>query len=118
LKSAFLLTTDHSPLTKQPIKFSIFFVLYLVFYGSHFFKAMPESRRRRKHHHYQKASDIPARQRTKPTTIGTIFFAVFGLLIAFFASGGSYLSLGLGAVIGGALGYFFGYRMMKAANKK
>ena len=78
---------------------------------------MPQSRLRRKHHKFQKPSDISARQRTKPTTIGAIFFGVFGVLIAFFASGGGFLSLAIGAVLGSALGYYFGYRMKKAAKK-
>lgn len=77
---------------------------------------MPQSRKR-PGHHYQKPADIPARQRTKGRVIWSILFAVFGLVIAFFASDGSYLALGIGAFIGAVLGYMVGRNMEEEAVK-
>ncbi|MBD0332024.1 MAG: hypothetical protein ICV66_05155 [Chitinophagaceae bacterium] len=77
---------------------------------------MPRSRRRHGHH-YQKPSDIPARQRTRGSTVTMILFAVFGLVIALFAAGNDYASLTLGAVIGGIIGYFTGKAMQRGARK-
>lgn len=68
---------------------------------------MPQSRHR-PGHQYQKPAVIPAKQRVKSRIIWAILFAVFGLLIAFFASDNSYIALALGALIGAAIGYVAG----------
>ena len=77
---------------------------------------MPESRKR-PGHHYQQPSDIPSRQRTKGRIIWAILFAVFGLVITFFAAGDNYLVLIIGAVIGGLIGYVIGKSMEQSASK-
>jgi len=77
---------------------------------------MPQSRKRHGHH-YQKPSDIPARQRTKGRIIWAILFAVFGLIITFFAAGDSYMALIIGAAIGGVIGYAVGKNMEQAASE-
>jgi hypothetical protein len=77
---------------------------------------MPESRKRRGHH-YQKRSDIPSSQRTKGRIIWAILFAVFGLVITFFAAGDNYMVLIIGAVIGGFIGYVVGKSMEQSASK-
>lgn len=78
---------------------------------------MPQSRKR-SGHHYQKPSDIPSSQRIKGRMIWSILFAVFGLVIAFFASGNTKLALVAGAVTGAVIGYFIGKNMEQAASQK
>ena len=78
---------------------------------------VPKSRFRRKHHKFQQASAIPAKQRTNATTVMTIFLGVFGLLVTYFA-GGTGIALAIGTIVGGAAGYYIGYRMRKSASKK
>lgn len=78
---------------------------------------MPRSRKR-SGHHYQKPSDIPSSQRTKGRIIWSILFAVFGLVIAFFASGNTTVALIAGAVIGAVIGYVIGKNMEQAASQK
>ena len=73
---------------------------------------MPQSRKR-PGHHFQKPADIPASQRTKGRVIWSILFAVFALIIAFFATGGDMIVL----VIAIALGAFIGYMVGKRAEK-
>jgi hypothetical protein len=75
---------------------------------------MPESRKRHGHR-YQKPSDIPSSQRTKGRIIWAILFAVFGLVITFFAVGDEYIVLILGAAIGALIGYAIGKNMEQAA---
>jgi hypothetical protein len=75
---------------------------------------MPESRKR-KGHPYRKPSDIPPDQRTKGTVTWALLFAVFGLLIAFFAAGTNLIALPLGTLGGGVLGYVIGKKMEKEA---
>jgi uncharacterized membrane protein YfcA len=77
---------------------------------------MPESRKR-EGHPYQKPSDIPARQRTKATTILSLLFAAFALLITYFAAGNNYFLLAVGAAVGGIAGYFTGKAMQRDARK-
>lgn len=77
---------------------------------------MPRSRNR-PGHHYQKPADIPARQRMKGRIVWAILFGVFGLAIAYFASGGSYPALIVGALIGCVLGYWVGKNMEQQAVK-
>jgi hypothetical protein len=77
---------------------------------------MPQSKKRQ-HHPYQKPAAIPARQRTKGTTLMMILFGIFGLFIAYFASGTS-AALVAGAFIGIAVGYFVGKAMQSDAAAK
>ncbi len=76
---------------------------------------MPESRKRHGHHPYRKPAAVPARQKTKGRITWAILFGVFGLLIAFFATGGSYLALVIGALLGAGIGYMIGKNMEKEA---
>ena len=75
---------------------------------------MPESRKR-PGHRYQKPSDIPSSQRTRGRIIWAILFAVFGLVITFFAVGDEYIVLIIGAAIGALIGYAIGKNMEQAA---
>ena len=77
---------------------------------------MPESRKRAGHQ-YQKPADIPSSQRVKGRILWALLVGAFGLLIAFFASG-SYIALSIGAIIGGAIGYYAGKSMEKEASHK
>jgi membrane associated rhomboid family serine protease len=75
---------------------------------------MPQSRQRHGHH-YQKPADIPASQRVKGRIIWAILFAIFGLGIAFFASGTNWVALLIGALFGAVVGYFAGKSMEQDA---
>ena len=75
---------------------------------------MPQSRKRPGHHEHQEPAAIPGSQRTKGRTLWAILFAVFALVIAFFASG-SYPVLIAAAVIGAAIGYAIGKSMERDA---
>jgi len=75
---------------------------------------MPESRKR-KNHPYRKPADIPASQRVKGHVIWSVLCAVFGGLVAFFASDGSWRAFGIGVLAGAAIGYFIGRKMEKEA---
>lgn len=77
---------------------------------------MPQSRNR-PGHAYQKPAAIPAKQRVKGRIIWAILFAVFALIIAFFAAGENFAVLISAAVIGGAIGYIAGKNMEQAAGK-
>lgn len=75
---------------------------------------MPRSRKR-PGHHYQKPADIPARQRTRGKVVWSILFAVFGLVMAFFASDGSYVAMAIGAIVGAFLGFAVGKNVDREA---
>ena len=77
---------------------------------------MPQSRKRPGHHPYKKPSDIPSRQRTKGRYTWAILFAIFGLLVSFFAAGDNYTGLAIGALLGGVVGYIIGKSMEKEAS--
>jgi hypothetical protein len=78
---------------------------------------MPESRNRHGHA-YQKPAAIPAKQRVKGRLIWAILFAVFGIIIAFFAAGANYIVLSLAAVLSAIVGFVIGKSMEQdAANK-
>ena len=77
---------------------------------------MPQSRTR-PGHKYQKPSDIPAKQRVKATTVWMVLMAIFGLMVAFFATDGNYIALAIGAIIGAALGFIIGKRMQADVKK-
>ena len=76
---------------------------------------MPQSRKRPGHHQYRKPSAIPSSQRVKGRMVWGILFAVFGLLITYFATTGGYIFLITGAVAGFIIGYFIGLKMEKEA---
>ncbi|HYC27150.1 MAG TPA: hypothetical protein VEB42_00020 [Chitinophagaceae bacterium] len=71
---------------------------------------MPQSRNRPGHPH-QKKADIPTRQRVKGRIIWAILFAIFGLLMAYFAAGSQYLLLALVAAVSAIIGYVIGKNM-------
>lgn len=75
---------------------------------------MPESRNRAGHQ-YQKPADVPASQRVRGRIMWAILFAIFGLGIAFFAAGGNWIVLTIGAILGALIGYFAGKSMEKDA---
>lgn len=76
---------------------------------------MPKSRKRHGHK-YQKPSDIPASQRTKGRIIWAILFAVFGVVLAFFATD-NYIVLIIAALVAGFIGYAVGKSMEQAASE-
>jgi hypothetical protein len=76
---------------------------------------MPKSKKRHGHP-YQKPSDIPASQRTKGRIIWAILFAVFGIVLAFFATD-NYIVLIVAALIAGLIGYAVGKNMEQAASE-
>lgn len=76
---------------------------------------MPQSRKRHGHK-YQKPSDIPASQRTKGRIIWAILFAVFGVVLAFFATD-NYIVLIVAAIVAGLIGYAVGKNMEQAASE-
>lgn len=76
---------------------------------------MPQSRKRHGHR-YQKPADIPSKQRTKGRVIWAILFAVFGLVIALFASDENIVALVIGTLIGAALGYLIGKNLEQTAS--
>lgn len=78
---------------------------------------MPESRNR-SGHAYQKRAAIPAKQRVKGRIIWAILFAVFGVIIAFFAVGENYIILSLAALLSAILGYVIGKSMEQDAINK
>ncbi|HWJ25546.1 MAG TPA: hypothetical protein VNS32_03330, partial [Flavisolibacter sp.] len=65
---------------------------------------MPQSRKRPGHHEFHKPAAIPPAQRTKGRIIWAILFGVFGLAIAFFAAGSSYIAMIIGALAGALIG--------------
>ena len=75
---------------------------------------MPQSRNR-PGHSYQKPSAIPASQRVRGRVIWAILFAIFGIVIALFATDKNYVALGAGAVIGAVIGYLLGKSMEQQA---
>ncbi len=78
---------------------------------------MPESRKR-KNHPYQKPADIPASQRVKGQVAFSILIAVFGIIIAYFLTSGTALSLFIGGMIGAILGFFIGNALKRDATKR
>lgn len=77
---------------------------------------MPQSRNRPGHPH-QKKADIPFKQRVKGRVIWAMLFAVFGLLISFFAAGSNYVVLIVAAVVSGLIGFVIGQSMEADAKK-
>ena len=74
---------------------------------------------RRKHHHHAtpKHIDIPASQRTRGRIIWAILFAVFGLVLTYFAAGDNWIVLVIAAVVAGVIGYVVGRNMEQAASE-
>ncbi len=71
---------------------------------------MATSRKRHGHQHHKQAN-LPARQRATGSMLWGLLFAVFGLLIAFFAAGVNYIALVIGVLVSGAIGYYIGKKM-------
>ena len=71
---------------------------------------MPQSRNRPGHPHHKEAA-IPAKQRVKGRIFSAILFAVFGVLIAFFAAGPNYVVLAIVAAVSAVIGYIVGKAM-------
>ena len=78
---------------------------------------MAESRNR-PGHHYQKPADVPSKQRVKGRVIWAILFAIFGLLMAYFATGDNYLILAIAAIASAAIGFIIGKNMEQDAAHK
>ena len=78
---------------------------------------MPQSRKRPGHHPHQQPSAIPARVRTKGRIIWAILFALFGVMVGFFATGDQYIVLILCGLVGAAIGYIIGKNMEQDASK-
>jgi uncharacterized membrane protein YfcA len=79
---------------------------------------MPQSHKRKDVQHHHSTTNIPVKQRTTGHTFWAILCAVFGLLIALFAAGTNYIALLIGALAGGAIGYFIGTKMEEDVSKK
>ena len=78
---------------------------------------MPHSRNR-PGHPYQKPSDVPAKQRAKGHTLWSILFAVFAMIIAYFAVGDHMAVLIIAAAAGAVIGHLVGRRMEKDASHR
>ena len=80
---------------------------------------MPRSKTR-KHHHEQRQSTTLIKSGKNKSAVGftTIFLALIGLGIAFFATGSSIIWLPVGAIAGGVAGYFAGKQFDKTFSKK
>lgn len=73
---------------------------------------MPESRNR-PGHPFQKPADIRSSQRVKGKIMWALLFAVFGLLISWFAAGYNYTVLIVATLAAAIIGYFIGKKMEK-----
>ena len=74
-------------------------------------------KRKRHHHATPKHVDVPTRQRTRGRIIWAILFAVFGVLLTFFAAGDNLIVLVAAAIIAGLIGYAIGKNMEQAASE-
>jgi uncharacterized membrane protein YfcA len=79
---------------------------------------MPSSRRRPGQHHYAKNPPSAPKERTDARTFWAIMMGVFGLIIAYFASGNNVVALAIGAIVGAIAGYYIGRSMEKEAPRK
>ncbi|MFL5810891.1 MAG: hypothetical protein ACJ749_15325 [Flavisolibacter sp.] len=79
---------------------------------------MPQSRKRHGHHEFHKPSAISSKQRTKGRVTVAVLFAVFGLVIGFFAASDNYIVIAVTTLIGAAIGYIIGKAMEQDASKK
>ncbi|MBK7434731.1 MAG: hypothetical protein IPI66_13115 [Chitinophagaceae bacterium] len=81
---------------------------------------MPRSKQRKHHHEQHKHPSTPAKagKSRNAVMVGVIFFALLGMGIGFFATGGSILWILLGALAGGVGGYFFGKQIDKSLADK
>ena len=73
---------------------------------------MPESRNR-PGHPFHKPADIASSQRVKGKIMWALLFAVFGLLISYFAAGSNYIVLIIATLAAAIIGYFIGKKMEK-----
>ncbi len=80
---------------------------------------MPQSKTRKPHKHHHPEQHMPQAKKTKSAVgVAVGFCALIGLGIAWFAAGPSPLSLIIGAVVGGVIGYFAGKQMDETFAKK
>jgi uncharacterized membrane protein len=92
--------------------------LALIFLLTNFYKTIFMAQKRKHHHHATpKHIDIPPRQRTKGRIIWAILFAVFGVVLAFFAAGDNWTALVIAAIVAGVIGYVIGKNMEQAASE-
>ncbi|MEP6926600.1 MAG: hypothetical protein ABI834_03135 [Ginsengibacter sp.] len=79
---------------------------------------MSQPKKRKRSHH----TDTPKIERgitySRIIPVAIIIFILFGTGIAFFAAGLNTVWLIIGAVIGGACGFLFGYLLAKGLSKK
>ena len=78
---------------------------------------MPQSRKRHGHHEFHQPSPVPAKQRTKGRITVAILFAVFGLIVGFFAAGDNIIALIIATILGAVIGYIIGKNMEAAAKE-
>lgn len=78
---------------------------------------MPRSRKRQGHHPHKKTSSIPAKQRVKGRNLLALLFAIFAVVIAYFAAGDNVIILLIAAVAGALIGYIVGINMEQDASK-
>lgn len=80
---------------------------------------MSKNNKRKSHHyHPNPATPLQGKQKTNGQNLWALLLALFGLLIALFAFGTNPVALLVGALAGGALGYFLGTKMEADAGKK
>jgi len=80
---------------------------------------MPKSKQRKHHHEsHRPAGTAGAKKSRSAVTVAVIFFALFGMGIAYFATGTAILWLIVGAIAGGTGGYFFGKQIDRSLSKK
>ena len=81
---------------------------------------MPRSRSRKPHHQQQHHPPTAKHQpkKNKVVIVATIFLALLGIGIAWFAAGNNLLVLALGGLVGGVCGYFFGKQIDKSLASK
>jgi membrane associated rhomboid family serine protease len=92
------------------------FRIFVVIFKKEF---MPHSRKRHHRHKQQPPTHLPhARKKSSAVPVLIIFLSFLGIAIAFFAAGANIGWLIAGAVIGAAIGYFFGRRIDRSATKK
>jgi UDP-N-acetylmuramyl pentapeptide phosphotransferase/UDP-N-acetylglucosamine-1-phosphate transferase len=82
-------------------------------------KDMPKSKQRKHHHEQQQAPNLVKSDKTGSFVILlTIFFALLGMGIAFFATENSILWIAIGAIVGAVAGYLFAKQVERSFSKK
>jgi len=78
---------------------------------------MARSHHRHKKHHIPQYHGRSKKRRKGAAIVFIVFMSFFGLGIGYFASG-SILTLIIGAIVGGLLGYVIGHNLDRMAAKK